>query len=199
MQQLAQNIFVFGHSMGGLISVRTALAIKTNPERVPFIPLQTHPIRLILSAPALALDKELTDVPIIITLSKFLSVVVPKAIVQNMPDKPISTISAVHDMTIRDPIVNEPTVTARFGAEFIRSIEFAVEHVKEFDFPIFLMQSYADNVVDGYGVKKWFDCISTKPENATFCEVNGFHEILFDVDRETLLTGIANFLTKHTQ
>lgn len=195
---LSRNVFVLGHSMGGLIAVRVALELKKNPARLPFINFQTHPIRFLLSAPALALDKELTDIPLLISISKFLSNLIPKAIVQSMPDKPISTISEVHEMTIRDPTVNEQLVSARFGAEFIKSIEFCIEHVKDFDFPVFLMQSYEDNIVDGYGVKKWFDKISTKSEDAVFCVSKGYHEVLFDLERDRLLEEMSTWIIKHT-
>jgi alpha-beta hydrolase superfamily lysophospholipase len=212
-----KNVIISAHSMGGLISTKLAIHLKQYPECLPWLysssispsssptssatspqptPTPTSP-RFILSAPALALDKSLTDLPLLLKISNILSYLFPKLIVQKMPDVELSTDLVITQIAKRDPLINGPHVFARFGSEFINTIQYCHDNAKIIDFPFLIMQSNQDNIIDCEGGKEFIKKISTPNENKKYITCRGYHEILFDVDRDMLIECIKDFLQQH--
>lgn len=223
-QRLRQNVFIFGHSMGGLIGFRMGIYFYEYPYAVPALlqnenyatrqpilghleqpkendinypqhPAQYAP-RFMLSAPALALDKSLTDLPLLLRIADYISAWLPKLTVQSMPgDKPLST-NRVVDLTTRsDPLINPQFVLARFGVEFLRAIEFSHQHAANFTYPLLIFHSPDDYIVDYSGsVDVMGEIISTDKE---LYAVGGYHEITTDLSRPQIISKLNQWVPEH--
>lgn len=149
LKKMGENVFIMGHSMGGLVAARFGMWLtqQTQDGKPNPLPWVTTPPRFILSAPGLALDKKLTDIPLLLSISQILSTYFPKLIVQTMPDVDlVSGDSNVTTFARNDYMMNGPQVYSRFGAEFINNIQFCQDNAAElFKYPILIMQSDDDD------------------------------------------------------
>eukprot|EP00461_Guttulinopsis_vulgaris_P000505 UN00505 len=189
------KLFIFGHSMGGLISTHVGIQHTQHPEKFSF---KSQP-KFLLSAPALALDKSLTDTPVVVTLAKYLSAYIPRLVVQVMPDVKISSLDSVCDLADRDPLMRGPNVVARFGHEFLRSIQSAHDNAKSFTAPLVIFHSKDDNIVAIDGSELFLTEIATPADKQQLMYVNGFHEVVVDVDHSKIIQKMSEFIDANLQ
>lgn len=188
--------FVLGHSMGGLICSHVGIRWTLNKEHfTPYI----KGLRFILSAPGLALDPKLTNVPMLLAMAEHLSGWLPRLVVQNLPSNKMSHTRAVIEFCTRDPMCNPPIVVARFGLEFIKAIKYAHDNAKHFKSPVLIAHSPDDLITNISGSKLFLSEISTPQGDAALYECKGYHEILSDMDRENVVQQITQFITKHLE
>ncbi len=153
-------VFLYGHSLGGVMVLNYALKIKNSLTGV------------IATSPGLAAGDKVA--PWKLSLGKLLYSIVPTFSMANGLD--VENISRDKDVVRKykaDPLVHDK-ITARFGLDFLNAGLWASEHAKEFKLPLLLMYGTGDHIVSCEAIRAF----ATSAPNVTFHEWDGyFHEL----------------------
>jgi acylglycerol lipase len=153
-------VFLYGHSLGGVMVLNYALKIMNNLTGV------------IATSPGLATGDKVA--PWKLSLGKMLYSIVPTFSMANGLDvENISRDKEVVSKYKADPLVHDK-VTARFGLDFLNAGLWTSEHAKEFNLPLLLMYGTGDHIVSGETIRAF----ATAAPCVTFREWDGFfHEL----------------------
>lgn len=174
-------LFLFGHSLGGLIAV--AWCITRQPR------LQG----LALSAPALKLQEDLF--PVMRRIARFVGLVFPRLRILRMGYRSISRDPAVVEQFRNDPLVFHGRFPARTGAEIIRSMELAYASFESIRLPLLVMQGTADRVCTPAGSRAL--CRRAASNDKVLHLYEGlYHEILNEPERDSVLNDWIAWLDK---
>ncbi|WP_431804447.1 lysophospholipase [Halobacillus andaensis] len=158
-------VFLLGHSMGGLIVVRTLQKLGVTVDGV------------ILSSPAFGILNGASKP--MAALSRLLNFMWPSFRVNStLQPESITTNPQVIKRDHNDPLIIDK-VSVRWYNEFQRSIKKAFKNVDNFpDVPLLVMQSGDDLVVDRLKTYQWFHEVKTNEKN--YKEWPGFYHELFN-------------------
>lgn len=175
--------FLLGHSLGGLIAVRTILQHK--PTRWPWN-------GVILSAAALTIDPKLAN-PIMKALGTILAYILPKAPATKLDCEDISSIRSVVDDYKRDPLTTKGFVRCLFGIEILRAAENSLKRASEFSEPILIMHGALDKVTGSDGSLSFSKSVGS--QDVTYLEYkNSMHEIFNDVERKEVYSALLEWI-----
>jgi lysophospholipase len=159
-------LFLLGHSMGGLITIRYVL---DNPGR--------H-AGAVISSPALAAHPDFRPPLLLRLLVSLLSRLVPRALFES--DLEVEALSRDPEVVrayVDDPLVTHK-VSARWYAETLKSMQRAFELAGTLRTPLLLMQAGADRLVDPGAPARW---AAAAPAEYVECEVwEGLYHELFN-------------------
>lgn len=173
-------LFLFGHSMGGLISARL---VEEYPEIFEAV---------VLSAPHLFSAKE--SVKKLLPVIKVLKSIAPKVTFSSssrFTPADLSNNERAVQRYIDDPYVHDRVSPALFlGME--DNIELAFERVARIEIPTMIVYGSQDSVVDPAGAKKFYEQLTAKKK---LVEIPGGKHEMFDDDqrRETFFEEVASF------
>lgn len=176
-----QPLFIYGHSMGGLVVLDFLLHNKIDIRGV------------IASAPLLA---QPSISPVLVLISRILSRIKPNFSIDTKVDP--NVISKDKNEVMRyasDPLVHS-IGTVRLGTEMTATINYTQEHAGDFTYPILLVVGSADALVPKEGTITFFNNIASKDKTMNQYP-NGFHELHNDDDKEKVLDDMAAWLQKH--
>lgn len=170
-------IFLYGHSLGGVLVLNYALRNKN------------HLCAVIATSPGLATGEKVA--PWKLTLGKMLYSLLPTFSMANGLDVDnISRDKEVVRKYISDPLVHNQ-ITARFGLDFINAGIWAQEHAAEFPLPLLLQYGSADHIVSGEAIRSF----SHKVPDITYREWDGqFHELHNEPEKEQFLKFTENWM-----
>ncbi|WP_082233542.1 alpha/beta hydrolase [Halobacillus massiliensis] len=173
-------VFLLGHSMGGLISIR--LMQKLYP----------HIDGLILSSPALGLGQRASKPMELASL--VLNKLWPNLLVSSPVDAEMVTGNPEIIESYKNDQLILKKVSIRWYREFQKAIQQAFKHVKYFpDLPVLIMQSGRDVLVDPKKTYEWFHLINT--EEKTYKEWPDFyHELFNEQEWEQAYMYMLNFM-----
>lgn len=124
--------FIYGHSIGGLISLNYALRYKTGLKAV------------IVTAPALR--SSLQEQKVKVALVKVLGAVFPTlTLPSGLKPADISRDPNVVEAYVNDPLVHGK-ITVGFGKSALDGIDYASSHAKEFSYPLLMMYGSEDKI-----------------------------------------------------
>jgi alpha-beta hydrolase superfamily lysophospholipase len=174
--------FLFGHSMGGTIS--TLFAIVRQPE-----------IRgLLLSGPSLKLSDRYP--PLLLTLAKIISFVLPKARLPKLDAGAVSRDPEVVRNYENDPLVYRGGIPARTGAELNRAMERIRQGMESLRLPLLIMHGTGDLLADPEGSSLLHD--RAESGDKTLKRYEGlYHEILNEPERAEVLADMVAWLEAH--
>lgn len=175
----AAPLFLFGHSMGGLIAARFA-ASRLSPLR-----------GLILSSPALALPMSSGQK----TLAKILLMLAPGVRVSNG----LKTQYLSHDPQVETTYLNDPLVHSKISARLLSSmlaaIDFSQSHAADLAIPALLVVAGDDHLVDARGSDRFFN--SLPPGIGAMHRYDCFyHEIFNEVDAHRVFDDVGAWLER---
>ncbi|UOR11396.1 alpha/beta hydrolase [Halobacillus amylolyticus] len=178
-------IFVMGHSMGGLATVR-ALTERELPIS-----------GVILSSPCLGLIHTPPDV--LRRLIKLMNKWKPafRVPLKNPFKKGLATRNEkVLKRDEQDPFI-VTKVSVRWFKEMDKAMQKAFRHVKEVpDVPLLVLQGGSDKIVKKHDVYKWFRHLSINEK--TYKEFKGlYHEVFNEPEREQVFDQAYAFLQSH--
>jgi acylglycerol lipase len=171
-------VFMLGHSMGGLIALRYALA---HQERLA---------GLILSAPLAQLDSVPKPLELV---ARTLSVIAPRAPVIAIDSGLVSRDPAVVADYRADPLVHHGKVPARTAVQLATTVERLPETVGAITIPTLILYGTADGLCPPAGSVMLGERIGASDKTVTAYE-GLFHEILNEPERETVLDDITGWL-----
>lgn len=180
-QEAGLPFFLFGHSMGGLITLEYVLH---HPDSIQGVAV---------SAPGLTTDGLS---PVMIRVSRVLSGVWPGLGVNTGLDaKAISRDPEVVKEYFDDPLVHG-RATPRAGTEGFGAIAWTLAHADEWRAPLLIVHGSADSIVPVAASALFFDRVSIQDKKRIVYE-GGFHESHNDLHHEQLTADLSAWLQSH--
>lgn len=173
-------VFLLGHSMGGLISIRLLQEEKLNIAGV------------ILSSPCLGLVK--TPSKILNALSIGLNIIYPSL----RMNSGLTVEMATRNLDVREADVNDTLyvtkVSIRWYRELMSAMKIAFEKLEAIqDIPMLVMQGGDDKIVNKATVREWFNHVQLSEKR--FKEwPKCYHEIFNEPEREEVFEYAKDFV-----
>ena len=175
-------IFLYGHSMGGLIALDYALH---NPSGLRGV---------IASAPAVG---QPGISPFLLLLSRVLSRVWPRLSLSTKLDATaISRDPKVVEAYQQDPLVHD-LGTPRLGTEMAKTAAWVQAHAGELQLPLLMLQGEADRLINPTDTRRFFDNAGSADKTYHLVP-GGFHEPHNDLDWPQVLEVVAGWLEAHS-
>lgn len=172
--------FLLGHSMGGAIALRYAMAHQDRLNG------------LVLSAPLAAVEGG----PALLAVAKVLGLLAPWVPVNRVDPHVVSRDPAVVQAYIDDPLNYHGAVSARVAREFVLHVQTLPEDVKRVVVPTLLMWGTADKLCPPRGSEMLAANLGSG--DLTTKSYEGFyHEIMNEPERDQVLDEILAWLGAH--
>ena len=180
--QPGKPIFLLGHSLGGLIGV------------IYLLDHQKELSGAIISGPLTKVPENTS--PTTIMVGKLLSVLLPKFGLLLIEAEGVSKDPQVVQAYVSDPLVYRGKITARVGAELLKTMQQATEQASKIELPIIILQGSADRIVDPNGARMLYDTVSSTDK--TLKIYDGFyHEVFNEPERDQVLRDVEVWLEAH--
>ncbi len=176
-------LVLVGHSMGGLIVLHYVLYRPAGLAGV----VASGPLLYPPEVP-----------PLLWTISKLLSALVPSMVVREGLDATaISRDQAVVDAYVHDPLVHGKA-TARLGTEIAAAIDWTQAHAPELNLPLLIVHGTADRLCPAHASKTFFDHVGYADKERI--EYPGyFHEVFNEPGKEQVLQDMERWIEQHTR
>ena len=180
--QPERPIFLIGHSMGGLISAAFLLEHQDELSGA------------VLSAPSIKVSDNTSQA--VIFVGKLLSIMMPQAGLIKLDAEGVSRDPAVVEAYVNDPLVHTGKITARLGAEILKTMQRVTEEATKIRLPIMIVQGSDDKVVDPRGAQLLYDLVTS--EDKTIKIYDGlYHEVFNEPEHEQVLNDVKTWLEAH--
>jgi alpha-beta hydrolase superfamily lysophospholipase len=181
-RQTGKSIFLFGHSMGGLIATYYLLDHQADFRGA------------ILSAPAINSGKRIS--PAMILLGKALSVVMPRAGLIKLDPAGLSRDPDVVRAYIGDPLVFHGKTPARLAAELLKAMQRVTKEVDQITLPFLTFIGGGEKIVNPEGARMLYDRAGSKDK--TILIYDGlYHETFNEPERARVLHDMESWLAAH--
>ena len=177
-------VLIFGHSMGGLISLSYVLE---KPR---------HVAGAVISSPALATHPDFQPPALLKMLVGLLSKLAPRLrFATNLPSDAVSRDESVVRDYENDPLVTDK-VSARWFDEVEKAMQAVFENAPKLERPVLLMQSGADGLVDPAAAERW---AALAPQNQAELVIwpGLFHEMFNEPEKERVRNKTLAWLDSH--
>ncbi len=176
--------FLYGHSLGGLLSLSYALQYSEDLKGV-----------MVTGA---ALRSSLQEQKVKIAMAKILGSLVPTMTVQSGLDA--ATISRDPDVVqayINDKLVHYST-SLGFGKSALSAIDFCFAHAKEFSVPLLIMHGLADKLTYPSGSEDFARLVKEGGGDVTLKLWDGlYHELHNEPEKAEVFKVMVEWLDKH--
>lgn len=173
-------MFIFGHSMGGLLVTKYCLDYKPQVNGV------------LLSGPGLKVSEDVN--PNLQKLAGILGTLLPKLKTQGLDHKAISRDAAVVKKYEDDPLIIHHGMRARTGKVLLSESKSIAKDFFKFNLPVFIMHGTGDRLTDIDGSRQLYkDAVSSDKE---IKEYDGlYHELINEPEKEVVMQDILNWIT----
>jgi len=175
-------IFMIGHSMGGLIGAAYLLEHQHELSGA------------ILSGPGVKVPENMSKT--VIFMGKILSKILPKAGILQLDSKGVSRDPAVVDAYVNDPLVYTGKVTARLGAEMLKTMRDVTNNASRIKLPLNIVQGSDDILIDPDGAQLLYDSVSSEDKSIKIYE-GFYHEVFNDPGHEQVLNDVQEWIEGH--
>ncbi len=171
----AKHIFIFGHSMGGII--------------VNMYGVKYHDVDGIISsaAPSYFIKDVL---PFRIIGYKWLGFLAKKT---NFADDQLSRIKAVETEYINDPLNLKKFYFSLAGNMMVSGVRYLNRHIKAYETPVLILHGEADKIVPVEFSKRLYQLIPVEDKKIITYK-DAYHEILNDIGQEKVREDMINWL-----
>lgn len=177
-----KEIFMLGHSMGGLVTCMYGLTYKDKLKGQIFSGPAVNTL-----PPAKGMNGKLL---------KMLSKVMPNKTIKNVVEDKICSVPSVVEDYKKDPLVLKEA-TSKFYYEFlIESVKFVNEHISEYNYPCLILHGEEDSVVPVEVGKYLYENISSEDKEIIIYK-GLYHEILNENEKDEILETIEEWLGAH--
>lgn len=179
----SRPVFLFGHSMGGLL---VALAAERRPKDIAGI---------VMMAPMLAVDKEQATW-LKMTLARILGRIVPTLPIGNLDLSLVSKNPDIVAQMAEDPLRYHGRVRVGWAAAMLNALEDLQAKVDSIDTPFFIQHGSADKLCDIGGSEDFYKKAPTKDKSFKVYK-DCYHSLLTEPHEmaQQVLQDIANWYT----
>lgn len=176
---IANKCFLLGHSMGGLLGLKTLAKAQSKFAGA------------IISAPACAFDERKVT-PATISLLSVLNSLVPKAPAEALDIGTLVKYMPIKDLYQNDPLVFHGRLPIRMAYSLLSNIQVVHEECSsKIELPYLLIHGHDDRLVPMVGSERLH--AATKSKDKTFQKFQGGHELLNEFNGEALAC-VVNWL-----
>lgn len=180
--QPGKPVFIYGHSMGGLITSFHLLDHQADFQGA------------IISAPAVMVPPNIT--PVTVILGNILSKLAPKMGMIGLDTNYLSHDRAVVDAYNADPLVFHGKTPARLAAEMLRGMMRVTAEGKKINLSVFILQGTEDKLVDPAGVQMLHDLVSSQDKTLKLYP-GLYHEVHNEPQRDVMFKHLEDWLSAH--
>ena len=174
-------IFLFGHSMGGL--VLAVFAIKHSPD-----------VRGLLFSSA---GVKAADVsPALRIIATVLARIMPDQPVRELDISGLSRVPEVVDRYNKDPLVYHGKIGARTGRAMMKAIDFVGLHLGEITLPFIAMHGTKDRLVPYSASELLYAQAGSKDKSLKLYE-GAYHEVFNDLGSNQFMDDAVNWMKAH--
>ncbi len=179
-QAEGKPVFIYGHSLGGLIVLEYVLHY---PDLLKGV---------IASAPAVG---QSGVSPVLVFLSRIMSRLIPTfSLATGLDASAVSRDPAVVN-GYTDPLVHS-YASARFGTEFFAAVEWTNAHVPDLNLPLLIIHGEADRIMPADSSRVFIERVSS-PDKTRIVYNGGYHEPHNDIQHTQVMQDIEAWLEKH--
>jgi acylglycerol lipase len=180
--QPEKPIFIYGHSLGGLIACNYLIDHQADFKGA------------IISAALVRVPANIS--PLTVTMGKIFSAIAPKVGVVPLDATGVSRDPEVVKAYVNDPLVFHGKTPARLAAEMLKAMRRVTTEADKIALPIIILQGSADRLVDPGDAQLLYDKASSKDK--TIKIYPGFyHEVHNEPERETMFKDLEDWLKAH--
>jgi alpha-beta hydrolase superfamily lysophospholipase len=172
-------VFLFGHSMGGLVSLLYVLNHAPNLRG------------LLLSAPAIEVNPDLA--PLLRKIAQVLGRLFPTLPTVRSPQGSISRDPAVVEEAENDPLNYHGRTLARTGAELLRAGQAAQSRLHELDTPFLVLHGTADPLATPTWSKRLYERAAATDKTLRLYD-GLYHETFNEPERDAVLRDLGTWL-----
>lgn len=176
-------LFIFGHSLGGLILGR--YVVEHKPE-VAGLVFSSALLKIPDSVPSL-----------LVKLGNFLGTVTPWLPVQRVDYRWVSRDATVLESIQGDPLRHTGVMNARTGAEITRAIASFEGRMQEITDPLLIFHGTADRLTDPEGSRTLYAKVASEDKTLKIFE-DGYHELFNDLERERFTIELCDWLIERS-
>jgi alpha-beta hydrolase superfamily lysophospholipase len=177
-----KKIFLFGHSMGGLIAA------------FHLIDVQDQFTAAVISAPLVQVPDNIT--PLTRFVATALSLLLPKVQLAGVDPAGISRDPAVVEAYVEDPLVCHGKTTARLGNEMLKAMQRVAAERGSIRLPVLVFHGGDDPLVPIDGTRKFAAAMGSADK--TYREYpDRYHETFNDLGKEEVLADLQAWLDAH--
>jgi acylglycerol lipase len=178
-----RKVFMVGHSMGSTIAI--AYAIQH----------QVDLAGLIISGAALKPGASIPSVLKVVV--RVISKLFPRMGVTLLDATAISQDKAVVDAYVNDPLVYRGKVTARLGAELVKTLDELPALVPKITLPVIIVYGTKDRLCNPEGSRMLYNLVGSRDK--TIKQYEGFyHEVFNEPGHLQVMADLEAWLTAHT-
>ncbi|WP_309572212.1 alpha/beta hydrolase [Deinococcus sp.] len=175
-------VFLFGHSMGGLIAAASA---ARDPRGVSGV---------VLSSPALLVGE--SEPPIVKRLAPLLARIAPGLPITDLGTGGLSRLADEVSAYNADEHVYHGKVPALTGASMLTLSAALWPQYAKWNLPTLVIHGTADKMTDPKGSQRFYDTIQSTDKHLVL-EEGGYHELLNDEPHEKIRRVIVDWLRAH--
>ncbi len=172
-------IFLFGHSMGGLIALHYLLDNQAGFRGA------------VLSSPLLKTSEAISPATIII--GKILSALVPRIGLLPLDAEGICRDPDVVEAYVNDPLVHQGRTPARLAAELLQAMRHVTAELDQLTLPFIVVQAGDDKLVDPAGAEILYHGASSEDKTLKIYD-RLYHEVCNEPEREQVLQDLETWL-----
>ena len=177
-----QPIFVYGHSMGGLITSFHLLEHQADFKGA------------IISAPAVKVPDNIS--PMVIAIGNVLATIAPKVGLIGLDTSYLSHDQNVVDSYNADPLVFHGKIPARLSAEMLRAMSRVTAQAGKISLPLFILQGDGDKIIDPAGAQMLYAKAGSKDKTLKIY-TGQYHEVHNELKREEMFKDLEDWLEAH--
>ncbi len=172
-------VFLFGHSMGGLIATHQLIDRQSDYQGA------------ILSAPALKIQDGIS--PLQIIASQILARVAPRAGLLRLDPNRLSHDPQVVNAYLHDPLVFHGRTPARLAMKLMDAMQRAAQRIETITLPLLIFLGSRENIVNPGGARMLYERAGSKDK--TFRIYEGlYHETFNEPERARVLEDMRTWL-----
>jgi acylglycerol lipase len=180
--QPGKPIFLYGHSLGGLIAIDYLLDHQASFTGA------------IISAPLIKVPANIT--PVTVILAKVMSLLAPKMGFTDLDASGVSRDPEVVKAYVNDPLVFHGKTPARLGVECLKAMQHAVPLLGSITLPLLAIQGSADKLADPTSAQLVYDRVGSTDKSLKVYP-GCYHEVHNEPERMQLFKDLEAWLKAH--
>lgn len=174
--------FIYGHSVGALVSVNFLIDHKFNPSNL---------LGVVTTGAAMKISRDIA--PLLQKVSGIVGAILPKLRTVKIDSSFISRDPEVVKTYDSDPLILREGTHARTGAELIKIMKKMESKFPHFKHPLLVMYGGADKLIEPQGSELFYEKAGSEDKEIVNFE-KSYHEITRDYDKDKVMNKMISWM-----